>query len=99
MLKKTIADLKILREIINLHDVIFQMVNWYCTKDFQEIEKTSDKEIVINLDEPETLTKTLRLNIKVYEEFEQFCKDNNQYRKMDLTSMALKEYVENHKID
>lgn len=99
MFKKTIADLKILREIINLHDVIFQMVNWYCTKDFQEIEKTSNKEIVINLDEPETFTKTLRLNIKVYEEFEQFCKDNNQYRKMDLTSMALKEYVENHKID
>ncbi len=99
MFKKTIADLKILREIINLHDVIFQMVNWYCTKDFQEIEKTSNKEIVINLDAPETFTKTLRLNIKVYEEFEQFCKDNNQYRKMDLTSMALKEYVENHKID
>lgn len=99
MLKKAIANLKILKEIVGLHETIFQMINWYCTKDFQDIEKIPNREIVINLDTEETKRTTILINKKIYDDFNILCQDHKEYDKKDLLSMALKEYIENHKID
>lgn len=52
--------------------------------------------IKIDLDTTENITKTLRINKKALETFEKFCEENPQHKKMDLISMALIEYVNNH---
>lgn len=80
-----------LQELLDNQDALLQMLHMY-----QKNSSMMDPTIKIEMETTETLTKTLRLNKKIYEEFEQFCKDHDQYRKMDLYSAALKEYMELH---
>lgn len=58
--------------------------------------KSFKPNIKIDLDTTENITKTLRINKKALETFEKFCEENPQHKKMDLISMALIEYVNNH---
>lgn len=80
-----------LQELLDNQEALLQMLHMY-----QQNSTMMDPTIKIEMETQETLTKTVRLNKKIYEEFEQFCKDHDQYRKMDLYSAALKEYMELH---
>lgn len=80
-----------LQELLDNQDALLQMLH-----DYQKNSTMMDPTIKIEMETQETLTKTLRLNKKVYEDFEQFCKEHDQYRKMDLYSAALKEYMQFH---
>lgn len=64
---------------------------------YKQNSKMLDTTIKIDLDTTETISKSMRANKQVIEEFEAFCEKNSQHRKMDLLSMAIKEYMINHK--
>ena len=53
--------------------------------------------INISLKDEEELRTTIRVNKRVWEKFERFSKENKEYKKKDLLSMALKEYINTHK--
>lgn len=80
-----------LQALLDNQEALLRMLH-----DYQQNSSMMDPTIKIEMETQETLTKTLRLNKKVYEDFEQFCKEHDQYRKMDLYSAALKEYMQFH---
>lgn len=58
------------------------------------------KDIVIDLIDDRHLDpkpRSFRVNTFVLNDWDQFCNENRYYQKMDLISMALKEYIERHK--
>lgn len=58
------------------------------------------KDIVIDLIDDRHLDpkpRSFRVNSFVLNDWDQFCNENRYYQKMDLVSMALKEYIENHR--
>jgi hypothetical protein len=74
-------------------DILTKLINHYKTT---TISTTSD--IIINLIDDKHLNpkpKSIRINEHVYGEWQEFCKDK-KYSKMELVSMALKEYMKNH---
>lgn len=83
-----INDFKLLLKNLN---TINEMAHAY-----KQNSKMLDTTIKIDLDTTETISKSMRANKKVIEEFEEFCERNSQHRKMDLLSMAIKEYMINH---
>lgn len=80
-IKYVINNIKFLRELL---------------EEYISNPKTFKPNIKIDLDTTENITKTLRINKKALETFEAFCEENPQHKKMDLISMALIEYVNNH---
>lgn len=57
----------------------------------------NNNNIVIDLPSNKSELTSFRVNSEILKEFNKFAKNNNQYRKIDIVSMALKEYIENHK--
>ena len=74
------------------------MINWFKSKD--DKSNTNVIEIVqgIKIDLPEANIKrtTIRINEKIWEDFNRFVEDNKPIDKHDLMGMALKEYMENY---
>lgn len=60
-------------------------------------ETKKSKDIVISLEEEEDTRTTIRVNAGAWKKFETFTLKNSEYKKKDLLSMALLEYVQNHK--
>lgn len=54
------------------------------------------QQIVINLDEAESKLSTLRVNSKVLEDFNLFCDRNKHFKKVDLLSQALKNFIDQY---
>lgn len=54
-------------------------------------------QIVIDLETTDNTLTTLRVNTDVLRQFNQFVEEHKEYKKVDLVSMALKEYMSNHK--
>lgn len=80
-----------LLSIANEYDTLIQMI-----ESFKQNSSILEKQIVIDLPSKETTLSTVRINSKALEQFNKFVEDNNQYKKVDLLSMALLEYVKNH---
>ena len=55
------------------------------------------KGIIIDGLHGETVQTSIRVNKEVINEFREFSKAYKQYKSSDLISMALKEYMENHR--
>uniref|UniRef100_UPI0039E8AD51 hypothetical protein n=1 Tax=Clostridium perfringens TaxID=1502 RepID=UPI0039E8AD51 len=70
-----------------------------CIRELLEADREEKKNerINISLENKEELRTSIRVNKEVWEEFELFSNRNKIYKKKDLLSMALKEYIENHK--
>ena len=60
-------------------------------------EAKKSKDIVIGLEDEEDTRTTIRVNAGAWKKFESFTTKNSEYKKKDLLSMALLEYVQNHK--
>lgn len=61
---------------------------------------SGDQDIIIDLIDDRHLDpkpRSFRVNSFVLNDWDQFCNENRYYQKMDLVSMALKEYIERHK--
>lgn len=84
--------------ISNEMDTLKEMINWFKSKDY--ISNTDVIELVegIKIDLPEANIKrtTIRINEKIWEDFNKFVEDNKPIDKHDLMGMALKEYIEKY---
>lgn len=83
--KNNLLDLaknyELLREIIDIH-----ISN----------KKVFKQQIVINLEEAESKLVTLRVNSNVLEQFNKFCDNNKQFKKVDLLSQAIKNFIDQY---
>lgn len=84
-IKNNLLDLaknyELLREIIDIH------IN---------NKKVIKQQILINLDEAESKLVTLRVNSDVLEQFNTFCDNNKQFKKVDLLSQAIKNFIDQY---
>ena len=65
-----------------------------------ELEELQRPDIHIDLKDDSELNstpKSIRINVFVWEDWQKFCEDNEEYSKKQLVSMALKEFMEKHK--
>ena len=79
-------------------NILMDMIERYKTTT-QSTTETTTNYITINLVDDKHLKpkpKSIRINEFVYQEWQEFC-DKQHYSKMDLISMALKEYMEKYK--
>lgn len=93
-------------EIINKSDeeiknnLLDLVSNYDILKDIIELHRCNTsvikQQIVIDIEDAESKLTTLRVNSKVLEQFNEFCKNNKQYKKVDLLSQAMKEFIEKH---
>ncbi|GAA0093440.1 DNA-binding protein [Paraclostridium bifermentans] len=96
-----------LTEIINKSDEVIKnnlldLVNNYdVLKDIIELHRRNTsvvkQQIVIDVDDAESKLATLRVNGKVLEQFNEFCNNNKQFKKVDLLSQAIKEFIYKYK--
>ena len=63
---------------------------------YKKNKKVLNNNIVIDLDNAETTLTTIRVNSDVLKMFNDFCIQHKEFKKVDLISMALKEYILNH---
>ena len=79
-------------------NILMDMIEKYKTTT-QSTTETTTNYITIDLIDDKHLKpkpKSIRINEFVYQEWQEFC-DKQHYSKMDLISMALKEYMEKYK--
>lgn len=76
----------------NEYQTLIEMIELY--KKNSNILST---QIVIDLETTDNTLTTLRVNTDVLRQFNEFVDEHKEYKKVDLVSMALKEYMSNHK--
>lgn len=65
---------------------------------FSNIDQEADNtDIVIKLDNVGNTLTSIRVNTTILNEFNRFCCSNKTFKKSDLISMALKEYIDKYK--
>ena len=94
-------DLK--SNIINLandYDKIQEVLKWFESKNddkgMTEVIAVVTEGIKINLPKSETIRTTIRINKDIWDKFDEFSKQNNEFNKQDLMAQALKEYMEKY---
>ncbi len=80
-----------LLDLVNNYDVL---------KDIIELHRRNTsvvkQQIVIDLEDAESKLATLRVNSKVLDQFKDFCSKHKEYKKVDLLSQAIKNFIENY---
>lgn len=84
--------------MLQMYDKLQDMYKWY------EIQQLQDKvvdmdppEIKVAINDNEVLTRSFRIYKDTYDIWGKFCKENSNYKVLDLLSMALLEYVDKYK--
>lgn len=71
--------------------------NYELIKEIMDIHRrntsVAKQQIVIDLEEAESKLVTLRVNEKVLDDFNEFCNNNKQFKKVDLLSQAIKNFI------
>lgn len=84
--------------ILSKLDTLEEMIKIFEAK--KESIGLGNNDIIIDLIDDRHLDpkpRSMRINSFVLKEWDKFCNENRYYQKMDLVSMALKEYIENHR--
>ena len=92
------ANTNTLDYLSNNIDILMDMIDRYKATTKTTTESTTNY-ITIDLVDDKHLKpkpKSIRINEFIYQEWQEFC-DKQHYSKMDLISMALKEYMEKYK--
>lgn len=91
------VDLEQFQGIMNNYSVLMEMIESY--KQNTMGLSSGERSIVIELpiEDEKQFKKTFRINKVIFEQFEKFCEKHKEYTVKDLVSMALKEYMDNHK--
>lgn len=80
-------------------DTLKNMIDWFKNKD--DKDNTGVIEVIegIKIDLPESDIKrtTIRINEKIWNEFDSFCEEHKPYDKHTLMAQALKEYMDRHR--
>lgn len=83
-----------LLDLVNNYDVL---------KDIIELHKRNTsvvkQQIIIDLEDAESKLTTLRINSTVLDQFNEFCSKHKEYKKLDLLSQAIKEFIEKYNFD
>lgn len=85
-----------LESIIGNYDILMEMIDIF--KKNKSVN-CKDNSIVIELpfEDDKMFKATYRVNKVIHEQFKEFCKQHKEFTVKDLISMALKEYMDNHK--
>lgn len=78
--------------VMSEYDVLMEMIELY-----KRNSTVLQSSIVINLPDVGSELTSFRVNKEILKQFKEFLKEQREYRNIDLVSMALKEYMENHK--
>lgn len=91
------VDLEQFQGIMNNYSVLMEMIERYKQNNIGL--NSEDRTIIIELpiEEDKQFKKTFRINKTIFEQFEGFCKEHQEYTVKDLVSMALKEYMDRHR--
>lgn len=84
--------------ILSKFDTLEEMIKIFEAK--KESVGSGGQDIIIDLIDDRHLDpkpRSMRINAFVLNDWDKFCNENRYYQKMDLVSMALKEYMERHK--
>lgn len=85
-------------ELVNNYDKILKIIEQYDKKYECEYDKIyTGITIEVPIETVKDFRTTVRINNIIWNQFNDFCNNNKQFTKRDLLSMALKEYMENHK--
>ena len=89
-------DIIQIENIIGNYDIIMEMIDIFKKN---KTVNCKDNNIVIELpfEDDKMFKATYRVNKVVHEQFKEFCKQHKEFTVKDLTSMALKEYMDSHK--
>lgn len=78
-------------DLVNNYDVLKEIIELHrCNT------SVIKQQIIIDLDNSENKLTTLRVNTSILDKFNEFCKQNKQFTKVDLISQALKDFMESH---
>lgn len=78
--------------ITNEYETLMQMIELYKSN-----SNILQSKIIIDLPKAESELTSFRVNKEILKQFNEFTKEQKEFKKIDLVSMALKEYIENHR--
>lgn len=78
--------------ITNEYETLMQIIELY-----KYNSNILQNKIIIDLPKSESELTSFRVNKEILEQFNEFTKEHTEFKKIDLVSMALKEYIDNHK--
>lgn len=78
--------------IANEYETLMQIIELYKSN-----SNVLQNKIIIDLPSAESELTSFRINKEILKQFNDFTKTQKEFKKIDLVSMALKEYMENHK--
>lgn len=83
--------------LANDYDKIQEVLKWFENKSddkgMTEVIEVINEGIKINIPKSETIRTTIRINKEVWDKFDEFSKENNEFNKQDLMAQALLEYM------
>lgn len=83
--------------MLNMYDKLEKMYNWYEIQQLKDhVVDVDPPEIKVNINNDEVLTRSFRIYKNVYDKWNNFCKENSNYKVLDLFAMALDEYIEKY---
>ncbi|MFR3071864.1 MAG: hypothetical protein ACLTK8_03420 [Paeniclostridium sp.] len=77
--------------VMSEYDVLMEIIELY-----KRNSSVLQSSIVIDLPNVESELTSFRVNKEILKQFKEFVKEQRGYKNVDLVSMALKEYMENH---
>lgn len=89
-----ISDVDIKNNLLDIasnYEVLKEMIETY-----RRNTNVIKQQIIIDLEEAESRLTTIRVNTKVMDQFNDFCNTNKQFKKVDLLSQALKDFIEKY---
>lgn len=96
-----IHDIDIKNKLLDLasnYDKIINFINEYENMSYSEYDKEYDGiEIKLPVETIKDFRTSIRINNVVWQQFNDFTESHKEYTKRDLLSMALNEYMNNHK--
>ena len=83
------------------YEDIKKMLEWFKNmnddKSMIEVSATITDGLKIDIDQSEYIRTTVRIGKDSWNKFEQFCSENREFKKQDLLSQAVEEFIEKYK--
>ena len=87
--------------LANSYDDIQRMLEWFKTmnddKGMIEVSAVVTDGLKIDIDQSEYIRTTVRIGKDSWNKFEKFCNENREFKKQDLLSQAVEEFIEKYK--
>lgn len=83
--------------MLQMYDKLQDMYKWYEIQQLKDhVVDVDPPEIKVNINNDEVLTRSFRVYKNIYDKWNNFCKENSNYKVLDLFAMALDEYIEKY---